>query len=217
MGITFGRMLNVACGFMVFLSSCTSKEIDPYVLCREFYQLNKNKNFTGLFDVTIGVRRVGQVFSDSLNQYELVFNTIEVFDPITQNHKTLPVFKRGTSLAEKDSIFRRIQPDTKNFLMTRLEVSSEVFLFDSYVTFVDTIYKNYYNVVTPKSYSLKNVVLEGHPSGGKFISFPLMEGVDIYYLEDPNSLTEYWKTYFGKLDKFDDYWFYEIKKVEDSK
>ena len=210
------KMLCLVLGATVLISSCSQKEINPYSICKEFYQLNKSKDFDGLFDVSIGVDRVRSVYNDSLKKYDLIFNTIEVFDSVSQNYIMLPVYKRGASLAKKDSLFKKIRPEVKKFLTSKLAVTSSSMLFDSYVKYVDKLFQKYYSISTPESNSHTNVVLEGHPPIGRFITFPLDEGVNIYYVGDTNSLTAYWTKYFSELNKFDDNWFYEIKNTKAS-
>lgn len=215
MGIKNYKMVHLALGIVVFMSSCSQKEMDPHKLSKEFYQLNKGKDLDGLFDVSIGSGRVTSVYDESLNQYDLIFNTIAVFDTTSKNYVTLPVFKREASLTEKDSVFRRIKPEVKDFMIHKLAVTSEAGLFDSYVEYVGMVYEKYYNIATPKFFGYKNIVLGGNPRIGKFITFELTEKVKVYYMADPNSLTEYWTKHFSKLNKLDDNWFYEI--AEDKK
>lgn len=214
MGINNCKML--ALGFVMFLLGCSQKQMDTNKLCKEFYQLNKGKDFDGLFDVSIGSGRVSSVFDESTNQYDLIFKSIAVFDTTSKDYIILPVFKREGTLAEKDSVFKSIKPEVKNFLMRKLSVTHEAGLFDSYVEYVDKVYEKYYSITTPKFFSYKNIVLEGNPRVGKFVTFELTEKIKIYYVADSNSLTQYWIKHFSKLNKLDSNWFYEVTEDKSS-
>ena len=214
MGINNYKIL--ALGFALFLLGCSQKQMDTNRLCKEFYQLNKGKDFDGLFDVSIGSGRVTSIYDESTNQYDLIFKAIAVFDTTSKSYVTLPVFKREASLSEKDSVFKSIKPEVINFLIHKLSVTSEAGLFDSYVKYVGGVYEKYYSIATPKFFSYKNIVLEGNPQVGKFVTFELTENIKIYYVADSNSLTEYWTKHFSKLNKLDSNWFYEVTQDKSS-
>ncbi len=57
-----------ALAIIMAISSCDQKQPDSYKLCKDFYQLNKDKSFEGLYDVSIGTSRVMNVYDKSSNQ-----------------------------------------------------------------------------------------------------------------------------------------------------
>jgi hypothetical protein len=44
--------------FIVMLIGCSQNQIDQKELCKEFYQLNQNKDFEEFFDLAIGCKRI---------------------------------------------------------------------------------------------------------------------------------------------------------------
>jgi len=208
------KMTSFILVIMMFISSCEQKEIDADKLCKEFYQLNMGKNFDGLYDVLIANSRVRSVYDESVDQYDYFFPIISVYDFKSENFITIPVFKKGANLAEKDSIFKRCDQRTKAFLSDKLKATSEKDLLAAYIQYVDSIYIKYYNIKTPKWHSSKNVIVEGHPRTGKFITFTLKTLTKIckcYFVSDKSSLNEYWSTHFSSMKKLDDKgWYYEI-------
>jgi len=216
MGIKKLKMLSLWAILFVSAVNCSQKEMDPKELCEEFYQLNKDRSFDGLFDVSIGSGRVLSVYDKSANQYDLAFKAISVFDTIQKNYVNLLVFKREASLSEKDSVFEKIEPGVRDFLARKFRVQSED-LFDSYVKYVDNLYMKYDVIKTPEWFNYKDVVVEGNPSLGKFITFTLNEKVKVYYLADQSSLSQYWSKHFKEISKINEEWYYEIMPDKISK
>lgn len=190
---------------------CSHREIDSYQLCKDFYELNKRKNFDGLYDVSIGVGRTSAKYSASSKQYDLFFNTIAVFDEESKGHRTIPVFKRGASLAERESSFQKITPEAKEFLVRKLGTIDSS-LFDSYVKYIDDVYERYYDITTPANNNYKNVVMESHPRLGKFLTFALNDKAKVHYIHcvDSSALNEYWPKYFRTLRPLGENWYCEI-------
>lgn len=189
--------------------SCSHREIDSYQLCKEFYELNKQKSFDGLYDVSIGVGRTSAEYAESSRQYDLLFNSIAVFDEESKQHITIPVFKRGASLAKQDSIFRNIKPEVKEFLARKLGTIDSS-LFDSYVKYIDDVYQKYYDITTPTDNNYKNVVMESHPRTGKFLTFVLNDKAKVHYVADSSTLNEYWSKRFQTLRSLGANWYCEI-------
>lgn len=194
---------------LIVMFSCSQREIDSYQLCKEFYELNKRKKFDVLYDVSIGVRRTSSEYDESSHQNHLIFNSIEVFDAESKKDITIPVFNRGASLVEQDSIFRKIKPEVKEFLVRKLGNPDSV-LFDSYVEYISDVYQKYYDIATPPGNNYKNIVVESHPRTGKFITFALNDKVKVYYVADSSTLNDYWSKRFNGLKRLDKDWYCEI-------
>lgn len=209
MGIKFSKTITFALVLAMLMSRCSQKEIASNKLCDEFYQLNKSRDFEGLFDVNIGSGRVMNVYDESANRYDLIFNTIAVFDTVSNEYFILPVFKKGASQVQKDSAFNKVPSESRSFLIRKLGTTSEE-LFDNYVLYVNKVYDKYYSIKAPKSYSGKNVPLQGNPSLGKFIKFTLNDKVNIYYVADASTLNDYWSKRFNSVHRLDEDWFCEI-------
>ena len=207
MEIGSGKILQLGLLLVAIITfSCLHREIDSYQLCKEFYELNNQKSLDGLYDVSIGVGRTSAEYTKSSRQYDLFFNSIAVFDEESKQHITVPVFKRGASLAEQDSIFRNIKPAVKEFLVRKLDAIDSS-LFDSYVKYINDVYQKYYNITTPKDNNYKNVVMESHPRTGKFLTFVLNDKAKVYYVADSSTLNEYWYKRFHTLRSLGANWY----------
>jgi hypothetical protein len=217
MGMTINlRIQIVVLIFAIIAQGCSEKRVSPLSLCEQFYELNKNQNFEGLFDVGIGgVGRVTNEYDDQRNKYHLKFNLIAVYDTTLGDYFTIRVFRKNASLVEQDSAFQKISPKSKMLLIRKLGVTDEK-LFDSYVFFVNKIHDKYFSIKTPILYSNENVALQGNPSLGKFIEFKLTDNVLVYYVDDFSSLDSFWSKRFNTLKKLGDGWFCEITDVSKS-
>ena len=212
MSLRFIALLSV----VVLLVNCVQKKMDASRLCMEFYQLNKNKNFDGLFDVAIAKDRVKSVYNDSLRQNEMFFNWIAVFDSDSGFYVRVPVFRRGADIINKKSVFRSLTPSVRRFLTAKLSVKSDTAaLYDSYVNYIESTYAKYYGIAVPPENNNKNIGIEGNPMVGKFITFDLTKTAKVYYLADKSSPNEYWSTHFNKITKIDQNWYYEVVPAKD--
>ena len=199
-------------GINILVSSCNNMDSDNTHLCKEFYKLNEGKIFDRLFDVSIGNGRVTSIYDPKSNKYDLYFKTIGVFNSDTKEYINLPVFDKKATLSGMDSAFKCCNQKTKDFLSNKLQVNSESDLFNAYVGYVNLVLKQYYEIETPDGYSSNNIIIDGNPILGEFITFKLNEKCKCYYLESPHSLNQYWSDYFKKLNKLDSKWYYEIVK-----
>lgn len=201
---------------IIFITSgCSQKKIDPSKLCREFYQLNKNKTFDCLYDVYIG-GRVISIYDKSSNQYEEFPKRIEVYDFKSKEYIIIPIYKKGATLIEKDSIYKEYDPKIYTFLADKLKITSQKELFEAYIKYVDSVLSKYYDIETPKWYSNKRVIIDGTPQFGKFLTFTLNTSTNkckVYYLADRTSLSPYWIRHFDKIQKLDSNWYYEIMPI----
>lgn len=195
----------------VLFTSCSDKQMDNRMLCLKFIELNKSKNFDNLYDVAIGGRRIKSIFDKSSNQYEYVFNSIDVYDNDSDEFLMLPFFKKDATLVEKESSFKNTSQEVKSYLSKKYKVGTDPEILNAFIDFVEKIYSEYYNIETPSELGFKNVQVEGNPRLGRFITFTLNEKCKVYYLADTSTLTEYWRTYFDeKLNKIDEKWYYEV-------
>ena len=196
-------------GFVILILSCNQKSIDENKLCYEFYQLNKTKSFQAFSDVVIGKGRVRNVYDKSSNQYELNIYTIGVYSRERNGYVSLPVFKIGATFSEKASVFNSCNQQTKKILSEKLNITAKDQLLYSYIEYINILLNSYYKIETPSWYNSKNVVVEGNPTLGKFITFTLNKNSKCYYLEDKRTLNPYWSKYFNGLKKLDSNWYYE--------
>ncbi|MDW3193112.1 MAG: hypothetical protein R8G66_12140 [Cytophagales bacterium] len=182
-------------------------------LCQEFYLLNKDKNFSNLLDVAIGGRRGKSEYDKDLNKYEYNFYQIDLYDKGLQQFVVIPVYKKGATFSEKRSFFSQLSNEGHNVLSKKMTTDLDSVSFDAYVANVDQIYEDYYNIRTPVNYNFKNVIVEGNPSSGSFITFILRDTCKVYYVLDRNDLDERWKRRFLKMEKLGSNWYYEITKT----
>ena len=159
--------------FFIILSSCTKKEIDSEKLCVKFLELNKDKKFEILFDVAIGGRRGKSIYDESTNQYEYIFNSIDVYDSRLDKFLMIPIFKRDATLSEKEVVFENLSKEAKKYILTKygIDSNSSSEIFNSYTNFIELVHTRYYDIETPAELGFKNILIEGHPQSGKFIIF----------------------------------------------
>lgn len=211
MRIKEDSMFMLILGFLIMFSSCEQKQFDNVALCKEFYELNKGKDFEGLFDIAMGGRRGESIFDESSRQYFFVFYQIDIYDTKSEKFNVLPIFKRGASSIEQDSAFIQVSSEAINILSRKHgDTLSRRELLLPYVEYINMLYEKYDNIKTPQLHSSRNVVVEGIPSSGKFIRFTLNDNCKVYYLADRSSLTKYWQKHFDKINKLDENWYYEI-------
>lgn len=210
------RTLSILPIVFIYFSSvfigCNSVERNSTSLCKEFYSLNNKKMFNELYNVVIGKGRVSSVYNATFKQYDLIFKYIDVFDSANSEFVTLPILDHWESISEFDSIFRTFSPQEKDFLLNKFGNISQKELFISYSKYVRNILKTYYQIETPKWFSSRNVVIDGNPLLGKFITFTLSNNCKCYFLENPNTLNPYWSNYFKKLNKLDAHWYFETNE-----
>ncbi len=192
------------------LSSCSQNGAHDERLCMRFVELNRGKEFDGLYNVAKGGRRETVIYHDSINKYEYVLNAIDVYDNKSDKYLLLPLFKRDATKAEMESTYKTVSRETKLFLSEKYNLSSETRLLESYIEYIKMIYSELDNIEVPEDCSYINVLVEGHPRTGKFITFYLSNKCKIYYVANDKSLNKYWEKYFKRINKIDDNWYYEI-------
>lgn len=87
-------------------------------------------------------------------------------------------------------------------------------MFGAYSHYVDSIYAKYDGLKTPSWYNNKNVIVEGNPRLGKFVTFTLKTNKEVckcYFVRDKSTLTPYWSRHFNRINKLDSAgWYYEV-------
>lgn len=195
MEIKMNRVLILVFGFFTIFSSCMQKEIDDEKLCTKFFELNKGKSFDILYDVAIGGRRGKSIYDKSTNKYEYTFNTIDVYDAKSDEFLMLPIYRKNATLAEKDSVQENLSEKVKNYLLIKYGIDSKI--SKSYIKYIDKLLIQYYNIEIPNELGFKNVVIEGHPRSGEFITFTLNDTCKVYYLKDNSEVSDYWKSNYS--------------------
>ena len=205
----------------LFLVSCESNEqkLDPLNLCCEFYELNKDAKFDGLYNVHIlGIRERSE-FNDSILKYHRITPIIEIKDFVSDTNILLPSFSRNADRGERHLFFARCNLSCIMYLMNKYNIQSTDRIFDFYVKEIESIYSDYYQIKVPEILPYANIELNGN---GNYIKFVLYKNDEkrvkyqCYYVKDTIFSNDNMKDYFDKLPKFDDHWYYEIEKVGDS-
>lgn len=203
-------LLLLISGFCIVLSNCSENKIDSRKLCLEFIELNKHNDFDGLYNISIEDIRLESIYNKKSKQYEYMFNAVDIYDFKTEEFFILPLFRKNSTIIEKKETYKKVSNKAKQYLSETYSISAESDIFDSFNNYVEIFYTNYDSIITPNWFGFKNVVFEGNPRLGKFITFILNEECKIYYLADANSLSEYWQKHFNRIKKYNDEWYYEI-------
>ncbi len=135
----------------LFLVSCKSSELklDPFELCSEFYELNKDVNFDGLINVQIlGIREHSE-FDKSSGKYNRIPVVIGVNDSISKENIEFPSFSKDANLEEKKLFFARCDSSCIRYLKSKYKIISNDDIFRFYVKEIELIYSDYYQIKVP--------------------------------------------------------------------
>jgi len=190
--------------------NCKQRSFDDKTLCKDFIHLNKDADFSSLYDLYIG-DRFKSVYVDSENKYYLTFNSIYIYDNDRHEYVNVFVFSKNASSLEKETAFNRCSSIAKDFLLRKFRLTKNDELFDKYVSYISTILQSYYKIKTPSYYNNVNVPLEGNPMLGDFITFKLSATCKCYYVKNKSLLTPYWRKFFNNAPRLNDHWYYELK------
>lgn len=208
--------ITVSLIFIVLFSlfACSKKKIDPYKLCKEFYELNKDVNLEGLFYVQIlGIREYSE-FDKTIMKYNRIPVAIGIDDSISKQNIKLPVFRNGANAEERKLFFKRCRSSDIEYLKNKYGVESDVDIFDSYIKEVETIYSNYYQLKVPDMLAYTNVEVYG---SGNYIEFVLYKNEEkrisysCYFIRKYEFSNSRRKAYFDKLPRFDEHWCYDAE------
>ena len=194
----------------VLFSQCSGKIVDERFLCQEFYNLNKEKSLEFFFDISIDCGRLTASYNKSTSKADLHINRICIFDSDSNRFMSMPIFQSGDSFSRKDSIFQKISDWNKLYLSKRYGIEEGDSVTIYYQRYVDSFNVYYSSLRMPKSLDYSNIVFKGNPRLGRFITFTLNKKSKVYYLEDRESLTDYWSKRFDNMQRLDEKWFYEI-------
>jgi hypothetical protein len=215
MEIRVNSIINFVFIIGLFLVSCRSNEqkIDPLKVCSEFYDLNKDVNFSGLLNVQIlGIRERSE-FNDSILKYNRIPAVIGINDSISKENIKLPSFSRNADMEERKLFFARCDSSCITYLKNKYNIHSNDSIFEFYIKEIETIYSNYYQIKVPDDLPYTNIELIGR---GNFIKFVLYKNEEkkinyrCYYVEDPLFSNERLKEYFDTLPKFNEHWYYDL-------
>ena len=200
----------------ISLASCKSNEqkIDAFKLCSEFYELNKDMDFDGLFNVGILVIRERSEFNDSTLKYIRIPSAIAIYDTISKEYINLPAFSWNADIKEKKLPFVRCDYSCIAYLDNKYKMQSDDIVFEYYVKEIESIYSKYLKIKVPEVLPYTNIKLDG---SGDYITFVLYENEEkgiyysCYYATD-TLFFYHRKSYFKRLSKFDGHWWYQIRE-----
>lgn len=168
------------------LACSSSNKYDSEKLCRDFCELNKNNKFSLLFEVSTG------------NRFTLGKPTyIAVYCPYVKG------FYINIPLKVEELSVRRLYK-SEYFYRCKNGGKKDIGFYKGYIKNFD---REYEAIKIPDYCNNKRVLVEGNPRLGRFIEFTLNDKCTVYYLEDVETLTPYWKDKFDKLKKIDKKWY----------
>lgn len=92
-------------GYFFIACSSNEKKMDPYELCFEFYELNKNKNLDGLLNLLILTIREKSEYDEKIHKNIRIPAVIGIDDSVSMENIKLPSFKKNADLPEKKYFF----------------------------------------------------------------------------------------------------------------
>lgn len=202
----------IACLLFV---SCkpNEKKMNPLTLCSEFYELNKELDFNGLFNVQILGIRDYSIKSDSTLKYQRVPVVIGINDSISKENLKLPVFSRNAELDEQKLFFARCDSSVITYLKNKYKIASNDTVFRYYIEEVESIYSNYSKIKVPEELPYTNIQLIGHNNYIEFVLYKDKEkkiNYRCYFVKDTIFSNEKLGGYFKELPKFDNNWSYDL-------
>lgn len=203
-------------GIIPFLLTCNSNkkiEMDPELLCLDFYELNKNNTFEGLYNVQIlGIREFSE-YDEKTQKYIRLTRIIGINDTISGKSIILPVFIQGADIDEKRIMFNRCDSSSLKYLKNKYKIISNDSIFESYIKEVESIYLDYNQVKVPSILPYTNIQVNGLRN---YIKFTLYRNEEMriqyrcYYVKDTLFSNDRLKAYFKTLPKFDEHWYYDV-------
>lgn len=188
--------------------------MDPYELCFEFYELNKNKNLDGLLNLQILTIREKSEYDEKIHKNIRIPAVIGIDDSVSMENIKLPSFKKNADLQEKKIFFSRLSKEGFNYLQNKYGFSTDSsILFNFYVEEINSIYSRYNQIKVPNSLPYTNIEVNGLRN---YIKFTLYRNEEMriqyrcYYVKDTLFSNDRLKEYFKTLPKFDDHWYYDI-------
>ena len=173
---------------MFFLTYC-EKKVETFDRPEEFILNAKNKDLSLFFNTVIQARND--------NGGTLHYTYVQVFDIGGKDTFNLPSFEFYNEITKPNSLYK----------------INEIYDFAKYRGVDKKLALDYSKKFTKKIddlyRELKIINAVSLPSSGKFIEFTINKKFKVYYLEDSKTLNKYWRSYFLKLNKIKDKWFFE--------
>ena len=183
-------MLFLICIQCLFSCSVSSpKDMDS--LCQDFCKLNKGQKFRLLFETSTANSRFKNGIPTEIGVY---------CKEVQGSFMTIP-------LTFKELKSRNLYGSSHFYECKNNSLEDSLF----FTKYISDFNNEDSQIKVPPYYQYEKPKTHGNPHLGKFIEFTLDEKCSVYYLEDANSLTPYWKDKFSKLQKVDNEWYYECK------
>ncbi|MFR3216460.1 MAG: hypothetical protein ACLTWE_07865 [Dysgonomonas mossii] len=201
---------------LIISAQCSSnKEYDADSICKDFYELNKKKDFTFFKNKGILTTREYSIYNDKTKRYDRIplVITIHLEDG---NVITIPTYKKGADYMEKESFFNRCNDTTLNYLREKYSNQSDsVSLFDVYQFEIDSFYREYSKIIVPKELPYNNIPVVGNNNG--YLQFILLDREKgdpkiIYCFLVLDSLNEQGEKRLSKLPQLNKKWYYNVIK-----
>ena len=161
-------------------------------LCKDFCKLNKEQKFNILFETSTANSRFKNGSPTEIGVYCKDVNGFFITIPLKLEEL------KGRKLYESSLFY-----ECKN------KGHEDTLIFKK---FISDFNEEYNRIKVPLNYLYSKPKIEGNPHLGKFIEFTLNDKCKVYYLDDAQSLTPYWKDKFKKLHQVDKKWYYEYEQ-----
>lgn len=198
----------------LFLYSCTSREKDILVadLYQNFYEMNRENKFEGLYNLEIlGIRDRAEFDSEN-HKYVYVPSCIGIRDSFGNMQTCLPSFPEKANNEVIKKFYSRISASDSAYLRHKYRNLGTSSIFDDYVSEIRSIYHNYYRIKVPKVLPQANIKISGRLD---YIVFYLYEDKSngllcrVYYLKDNYIISKDNLIDFDKKVKINKNWYHD--------
>ncbi len=187
--------------------------LDPLKLCSDFYELNKDLNFNGLFNVQVlGIREYSE-YDNKTQKFNRIPVVVGINDSISGKNIKLPVFSKNADVEEQKKFFARCDSFSIVYLMSKYRIDSRNDVLRFYIKEVETIYSNYYQIKVPDELPYANIEVIGCNNYIEFLLYKEEEEnikYRCYYIKDTIFSNERIRDYFNGLQKFNNHWYYDL-------
>lgn len=210
---TIVRLLILLCLLCISCSSGTKKFIDAAQLYQDFYEMNKENDFEGLYNLDILGIRDEIKFNPISNKYILKPSCIGIRDSFGNFEICLPFFSKDANKEEIRASYSRLKRADSIYLINKYKETDSAMLFNNYTNEVKTINSNYEKIKVPNSLPQANIKIRGHIN---YIVFYLYENKEeqllyrCYYLKDTTVINKKNNIDFRKKSKIDSNWYHDV-------
>lgn len=200
--------------FLVLIVGCSSKiDYNGTLICREFYNLNKNKDFSHLNNLRILDTREYSVYDKKNGKNNRIPISILIIKNLSDTI-VLPSYQPKADVSERKIFFNRCDSTALRYIREKYQLDPrEDIMFKYYQTEIDCIYREYCKIELPKSLPYNNIPVISHAGYLEFLLYKNNKQ-QVYYkcylIQDSLLMSNYERERILNLPNYDNYWYYSI-------